>query len=199
MTKLLLASGNPGKIRELRALLQHLPLTLVDINQLGWSLPIEELEDGYAPNARTKALTYAQNSGIWTLADDSGLEVDALGGAPGPRSARMAGPGRSDADRRKLLLELLQMHPRPWRARFCCTIALASPMGDVELEVGTCEGEIIPEERGSHGFGYDPIFQLMGGEKTMAELTTEEKNHVSHRARAVKAILPALRRKLLIP
>ncbi len=198
MTKLLLASGNPGKIRELRALLEELPLVLVDLNRLGETLPIEELAEGYATNAQLKALTYAKNSGIWTLADDSGLEVDALDGAPGPRSARLAGPGRSDADRRRHLLELLQTHPRPWRACFRCVVALASPTGEVELAEGMCEGEIIPEERGTHGFGYDPLFKLFEIEKTMAQLSMKEKNRLSHRAHAVKAILPTLKKKLEI-
>ncbi len=198
MTKLLLAIGNPGKIRELRSLLEELPLVLVDLSLLGETLPIEELEEGYATNAQLKALTYAKNSGIWTLADDSGLEVDALDGAPGPRSARLAGPGCSDADRRRHLLELLRTHPRPWRACFRCVVALASPTGEVVLAEGRCEGEIIPEERGTHGFGYDPIFKLFEIDKTVAQLTMKEKNRLSHRANAVKAILPTLKKKLEI-
>ena len=196
MNKVLLASANRGKIKELRALLEELPLTLLDLNQLGIAMPIEEQENGYAPNARLKALTYARRSGFWTLADDSGLEVEVLDGAPGPRSARLAGPGRSDAERREHLLEMLRAHPRPWRARFVCVLALASPIGEVELTQGICEGEVIPEELGTHGFGYDPIFRLWEIEKTMAQLTIKEKNRLSHRARAVKAILPILMGKL---
>lgn len=198
LTELLLASGNRGKIKEFRDLLGNFPLRLLDLHQLGWTLAIEELEQGYDLNARMKALAYAQPSGLWTLADDSGLEVDALHGAPGPRSARLAGPGRSDADRRRHLLELLRLHPRPWRARFVCVVALASPTGDIELAQGTCDGEIIPKEHGTHGFGYDPVFKLSGLEKTMAQLTMQEKNQLSHRARAIKALLPILLKKLAL-
>jgi XTP/dITP diphosphohydrolase len=128
-----------------------------------------------------------------TLADDSGLEVDALGGLPGIRSARFAPqPGATDADRRAYLLAQLEDQPRPWSAHFHCTVALAMPSGGLRLAEGNCYGEVIPTERGDHGFGYDPIFLLPDLGRTMAELTTEEKNRFSHRARAVRAVLPLL-------
>jgi XTP/dITP diphosphohydrolase len=196
MTNLVIATGNPGKIRELRALLQHLPITLINPHDLSLILQIEEQNDSYSANAKRKALAYAEASNMWCLADDSGLEVDALEGAPGLQSARLAGPGRSDADRRSLLLELLQSHPRPWTARFRCVVALSSPTGEVTSAEGICEGEILPHERGENGFGYDPIFLLKSRDQTMAELSMEDKNQLSHRARAVHALLPVLGERL---
>jgi XTP/dITP diphosphohydrolase len=126
------------------------------------------------------------------MGDDSGLEVDALAGAPGLHSARYAGLGATDADRRaKLIRELRDIHaPRP--ARFRCALAIALPNGNVQLFEGTCEGEIILEERGSQGFGYDPVFYLPEYQRTMAELPPEVKNQISHRARAAQAALPYL-------
>jgi len=127
------------------------------------------------------------------LADDSGLEVDALGGAPGLHSARYSpAPGAKDADRRKLLLQNLAQYPRPWVAHFHCTVAIATPGGDLFFTEGSCSGEIIPEERGTNGFGYDPIFQFAGSTLTMAELSTAEKNCLSHRALAIQAAKPIL-------
>jgi XTP/dITP diphosphohydrolase len=196
MTNLVIATGNPGKIQELQALLQHLPITLNNPHDLRLFLQIEEQNDSYFANAKRKARSYAKQSGLWSLADDSGLEVDALQGAPGLQSARLAGPGRSDADRRALLLTLLQPHPKPWTARFRCVVVLASPEGEFDFAEGVCEGEIIPHERGDQGFGYDPIFLLEDRDKTMAELAMEEKNRLSHRARAVHAILPVLKDRL---
>lgn len=191
---LLLASGNPGKLSELRALLTGIELT--DPKSLGVELHIDETGESYIENALIKAARYAQATGHWTLADDSGLEVDALGGAPGLHSNRMLGPGRSDADRRAKLLELLQPHPRPWTARFRCGVALFGPNGRQFTAEGTCPGSIIPSERGHNGFGYDPIFKIDAADKTMAELTMDEKNLVSHRARATKAILPQIQAHL---
>ncbi|NIS79934.1 MAG: RdgB/HAM1 family non-canonical purine NTP pyrophosphatase [Anaerolineales bacterium] len=196
MSTLLIASGNPGKLLELRALLQTLSLTLIDPATLQLELDVVETGADYAANASLKASTYAQASGLYTLADDSGLEVDALEGAPGKHSARLAGPDRSDADRRRMLLDLLQPHPRPWTARFCCTVALAGPDGSIDLASGSCSGEIITEERGAGGFGYDPIFSVQDAGQTMAELSMPEKNRISHRARAVQAILPILKRRM---
>lgn len=196
MPTLLLATHNPGKRREMEALLRELNLLLLDLPALGIEHVVAETGADYAANARLKAMAYAQASGLWTLADDTGLEVDALGGAPGLRSARLLGPGHSDAERRQALLRLLRPHPRPWTARFRCAVALASPSGEVDLAEGMCPGEIIPEERGEHGFGYDPIFLVAGLGHTMAELPLAEKNQVSHRARAVHALLPTLRLRL---
>lgn len=196
MATLLIATRNPGKHREMETLLRDLSLHLVDLSALGIEIALEETGADYSANARLKAMTYAQASGLWTLADDTGLEVDALGGAPGLHSARLLGPGYTDAERRQALLCLLRPHPRPWTARFRCAVALASPEGRVELAEGTCLGEIIPEERGEHGFGYDPIFLVAGLRRTMAELPLAEKNQISHRARAVCALLPTLRQRL---
>ena len=233
MHKLLIATNNPGKIKEFHELLDHLDIELVTPSQIG--LDLDVLEDGhtYAENATRKAVAFAQASNLISLADDSGLEVDALDGAPGLYSARYgslplnsqnlggAGGGRlSDAERRKYLLSKLQDKPHPWTARFQATIAIAIPPShgtlskakgllpneetlrspkDGSLRVtsveGICPGEIIPEERGTGGFGYDPIFLLPELGKTMAELSMEEKNRLSHRARAVmnaKGILKAL-------
>jgi len=195
---LLIATANAGKLREMRALLDSTGLALKSLADLRILQEVEEGSD-YAENARRKAATFAVRTGFWTIADDSGLEVDALGGAPGPHSARLAGPQASDGERRRTLLALLEPLARPWHARFRCTMALAGPDGSVDLGEGVCEGEIIPLERGVGGFGYDPIFLVAGGELTMAELPEPEKNRISHRARAVQSLLPILRRRIGLP
>lgn len=188
MTQLIIATNNKGKIQELQDLLSDLNIELVTPSQIG--LDLDVIEDGstYAENAAKKAVAFANASGLISLADDSGLEVDALDGAPGLYSARYGsidGNKLSDRERRQYLLSQLQDKPRPWTARFRATIAIAKPDGDVQLTEGICEGEIIPEERGTGGFGYDPIFLFPDMGKTMAELPTEEKNRLSHRAKAV--------------
>ena len=237
MNQLLIATNNKGKIEELQDLLKDLHVKLVtpaDIN-----LDLDVIEDGltYAENATKKAVAFANASGLISLADDSGLEVDALDGAPGLYSSRYGAPGGSkltDGERRKLLIKNLQPFPRPWTARFKATIAIAIPtviLNEVKglkenqaetlrspasssdfvlrspfvprgsaarrcetaaggsLRVtcaeGICEGEIIPEERGTGGFGYDPIFLFPELGKTMAELDMDAKNRLSHRAKAV--------------
>jgi len=191
--KLLIATHNPGKAREYRALLAGLPLELVWPDELGLDLQVDEAGSTFEENARLKALAYARASGLWTLADDSGLEVDALGGAPGVHSARYAGPGASDADRYRLLLERMAGVPEGQRqARFRCVVALASPEGQVWTAEGKVEGVIAWEPRGENGFGYDPVFYMPDLGCTMAELPREEKNRLSHRARAVEAIRPLL-------
>jgi XTP/dITP diphosphohydrolase len=202
--RLLLATRNPGKLTELRDLLSPLPISLVAPDELGPLPAVEEAGATYAENAGLKAATLALASGHWTLADDTGLEVDALEGAPGLHSARLipspdGAPRPSDAERRRRLLTLLAPYPRPWAARFRCVVALASPQGQVDLAEGVCPGEVIPAERGSGGFGYDPLFLLEGIGKTMAELSRREKNRLSHRARAVEALLPILRARLGLP
>lgn len=201
MATLLIASGNIGKLREIRAILstaqgdESLPYDLVLPAQIGIQLDVEEDGATYAENAAKKAVAYAQASGLVTLADDSGLEVYALGSEPGLHSARYAPwPGATDADRRLYLLQKLQNLPRPWMAHFHCTVAIAMPGGELEFAEGDCPGEIIPEERGTGGFGYDPIFYLSELQRTMAELSLEQKNTLSHRARAVLAALPVLKR-----
>src|SRR5215216_2271939 len=217
---LLIATNNQGKIKELHELLDDVGIELVTPVLI--NLDLDVIEDGlsYAENAAKKASVFAQASGLISLADDSGLEVDTLHGEPGLYSARYGstnGEKLSDAGRRKYLLQKLQDKPRPWTARFHATIAIAIPQNytahvilseaknlednpaithphaNVYLAEGWCEGEIIPEERGTGGFGYDPIFFLPELGKTMAELSMEEKNRLSHRARALMNGKPLLR------
>ncbi len=192
---LLIATNNPGKLKELCQLLGNLQgIELISPKGLGIPPQFKESGNTYAENAAIKARAYAEASGVVVLSDDSGLEVDALGGAPGLFSARYSGqPNATDADRRGFLLENLMEKPRPWFARFRAVIAVATPGQDIQFAEGVCEGEIIPEERGTNGFGYDPIFYMSEFERTMAELSDEEKNKVSHRGRAVEAALPILR------
>ena len=197
MQKLLIATGNRGKIEEFQSLLAGLDLQLLTPKELG--LDMEVVEDGltYAENAGKKALAYSQASGLIVIADDSGLEVDALGGAPGLYSARYSPrKGATDADRRAYMLENLAGKPHPWTAHFHATVSIGRPDGDVLFAEGECFGEIIPEERGDNGFGYDPIFFIPALNCTMAELSTAEKNRLSHRALAVKNALPLLQRML---
>ncbi|HEX2993505.1 MAG TPA: non-canonical purine NTP pyrophosphatase, partial [Anaerolineales bacterium] len=194
-----------GKVKELHDLLKDTGIELVTPAQVGIDLDVVEDGHTYAENAAKKALAFAQASRLISLADDSGLEVDVLDGAPGLYSARYGaahGGKLSDAERRVFLVRNLQDKPRPWTARFRATIAIALPSQvilskakDLFIVEGFCEGEIIPEERGTGGFGYDPIFLLTELGKTMAELSMEEKNRLSHRARAVmnaKGILKKL-------
>ena len=237
MNKLLIATNNQGKIDELQELLRDLNIKLITPADI--YLDLDVIEDGltYTENATKKAVAFAQASGLISLADDTGLEVDALDGAPGLYSKRYGSPSASlplnpkdlggagggylpDAERRKYLISQLQATPRPWAARFRATIAIAIPANHVilseaknlelqqaetlrspasttlslrsardDLRVthteGICEGEIIPEDRGTNGFGYDPIFFFPELGKTMAELSMDEKNRLSHRARAV--------------
>lgn len=205
MNQLLIATNNQGKIKELHELLDDMGIELVTPSQIG--LDLDVIEDGltYAENAAKKSLAFAQASDMISLADDSGLEVDALGGAPGLYSARYGstdGKKLSDAERRTFLIRNLQGKSRPWTARFHATVAIAVPeslwsqaarrlnrtsteISEPQLFEGWCEGEIILEERGTGGFGYDPIFLLPELGKTMAELSPENKNRLSHRARAV--------------
>lgn len=193
MKKLLLATNNAGKIKELRALLQGMKAEILTPNELGLELDVMESGDTYLENATKKAIAFAKASGMLSLADDSGLEVAALDGAPGIYSARYSPKkGASDKDRREYLLERLQSKPRPWMARFHCTVVLASPSGETLSSDGECRGEIIPQERGIGGFGYDPIFLVNGTGRTMAELGMAEKNRLSHRARAIQSIWPFL-------
>lgn len=185
---LLIATNNKGKVKELQDLLKDTGIELVTPAQIDLDLDVAEDGNTYAENATKKAVAFARVSGLISLADDSGLEVDALDGAPGLYSARYGSPdgGKlSDAGRRAFLIQTLQGKPRPWTACFHATIAIATPNGETHLAEGFCEGEIIPEERGAGGFGYDPIFLLPKLGKTMAELTRDEKNRLSHRARAV--------------
>ena len=166
-------------------------------SDLGITLEVAEDGQTYAENAARKAAAFAKASGMVALADDSGLEVDALGGQPGLHSHRFTHlPNATDADRRKYLLEQLGDKPRPWTARFRATVAVARPSGEIKLAEGECEGEIIPDERGTNGFGYDPIFFIPELGRTMAELAMDEKNRLSHRARAIRNAIPILKEVL---
>ncbi len=194
--KLLLATSNRGKARELEELLRELPMELVLPGELGITTEVEETGSSLEENARLKATVLAKESRLLALADDSGLEVEALGGEPGPLSARYAGEGASDKDRVDYLLAKLKGVPRQKRtARFRCVIAIATPEGEVELCPGECQGLIIFEPRGEKGFGYDPVFYFPGLDKTMAELPLEVKNKVSHRGAAAREAVKYLRRK----
>jgi len=197
MSRILVATNNPGKLIEIQDLLIDLDVELLTPAQLGLDLDVVEDGNTYAENAARKALAFLKASGVITLADDSGLEVDALNGAPGLHSARYSTkPGASDADRRAFLLENLQGKQQPWKARFRCVIALATPGGKLNFSEGICPGEVIAEERGHNGFGYDPIFFMPELGLTMAELSREQKNRLSHRARAVIAARPLIQELL---
>ena len=197
MPKLLIATENKGKIRELQALLADLNVELVTPDMFGLALNVVEDGSTYQENAGKKARAYAVASGLISLADDSGLEVDALGGAPGLYSARYSPkPGATDADRRAYLLENLHNKPRPWLAHFHATVAIANHEGALSFAEGNCYGEIIPEERGTDGFGYDPLFLISEMDRTMAELTMQEKNRLSHRALAVRNAFKILKEVL---
>jgi XTP/dITP diphosphohydrolase len=195
MNKLLIATNNKGKVIELQDLLKGLDVELITPADINLNLEVEEDGTTYAENASKKAIAFAHASGLVSLADDSGLEVDALDGAPGLYSARYhPKPGAKDADRRAYMLENLKDKPHPWTAHFHATIAIAIPEKDVQVVEGNCYGEIIPEERGDNGFGYDPIFLFPELQKTMAELSMDEKNRLSHRAKAVMNAVPILKK-----
>ncbi len=190
--RLLVATHNVGKLAELRELLRGVPFELVSLSDVGIEVDVDETGETLEENAELKATTYARLSGLTTLADDSGLEVDALGGAPGVHSARYAGPGATDADRIAKMLKDLAPHSQPWTARFRCVIAIASPDGETEVHGGACEGVIISEPRGDNGFGYDPAFLFPEHNRTMAELSDAEKNAVSHRGIAARKAADSL-------
>ncbi|MGO0123572.1 XTP/dITP diphosphatase [Desulfothermobacter acidiphilus] len=189
MLKIILASRNEGKLREFQALLAPLGWEIVSLASYPHLPDIPETGDSLAANALLKARTVARLTGLVAMADDSGLEVDYLGGAPGVRSARFAGEPSSDAANIALLLQLLK--GVPWeqrRARFRCVIAVVTPEGEEHLAEGAVEGYILEQPRGEEGFGYDPVFYLPEYGKTFAELPLEIKNRISHRARALASI-----------
>jgi XTP/dITP diphosphohydrolase len=195
---LLIASGNPGKQREIQAILAPIEIQVLSTVDIDLNLQVQETGTTYGENARLKALAYLNATGLPVIADDSGLEVDVLEGAPGIYSARFSPiEDASDADRRAHLLMQLQGKPHPWHAHFHCSAVLALPGGETIERVGRCEGIIIPKERGSGGFGYDPVFYLPEYNATMAELPAEVKNSISHRARALSALLPILNARLI--
>ncbi len=183
--ELVIASKNAGKIREIREILAGLPVAVLALPDLP-----EVVEDGlsFSENARKKAVEIARHTGRWALADDSGLEVDALGGAPGIRSARWSGGG-DEANNDKLLAELRDVPAAARTARYRAVVAVARPEGELVAEAeGACEGLIGFERRGTGGFGYDPLFVVPELGRTMAELAPEEKHRISHRGRALERI-----------
>lgn len=193
MLKLLAATHNKGKLLEIKALLADLPIEVLSPAQINLDLVVQEDGKTYKENATKKALAFSKATDLLTLADDSGLEVDVINGQPGLYSARFANnTNATDADRRAYLLEKLKHHPKPWLAKFRCVVALHDPESGLYHSEGVCRGSIISEERGHRGFGYDPIFLVEGTRRTMAELTLEEKNLLSHRARAVIGIKPTI-------
>ena len=199
MLKLLLATNNLGKVKEYHALLQQLPVELVTPQDINIIIDVAETGTTYAENARLKALALAKISRLVSLADDSGLEVDALNYEPGIRSSRYAGDGASDQDRVKYLLRKLESVPLDKRtAHFICVIAIATPEGKVETCTGECTGLITFEPRGNRGFGYDPVFLLPEFGKTMAELPLSLKNVISHRYKAALQVPDILRKLSLI-
>ena len=183
--KILLATRNKAKVREYSKLLRGIPYEIVSLEDVGISQDVEESGKTFDENATIKAKTYAKLSGLVAIADDSGLEVDALDGEPGVRSARYAGERATDKERIDYLLKKMQGIPSEQRtARFRCVIAVATPAGEVKWCEGKCEGIITFEPKGKNGFGYDPIFYLPDRKLTMAELSMEEKNKISHRGKA---------------
>src|SRR5438552_17422870 len=188
MRTLLLATSNLHKLEEFRALFTEMPLRLLSLRDLQLAMDVEETGTTFAENAEIKARTYAQASNILTLADDAGLKIDALGGAPGVQSARYLGGETSYEERFRVILEQLKGFPVDQRsARFRCVIALAEPSGNIRTMEGVVEGIIADRPRGTNGFGYDPIFYVPELGKTFAELAPEYKNRISHRARAAQS------------
>jgi len=200
-TELLVATNNAGKVRELSLLLADLPLRLRLLSELGEFTEAEETGTTFAENATLKALHYSALGRMLTLSDDSGLSVDALGGAPGVYSARYAGPQATYAERmRKLLDEIAATGDDERRARFVCVIAVADPStGDLQTFEGTCEGRIARAPRGTGGFGYDPVFIPDGYSQTFGELPDAVKHSVSHRARALAKAARHLRTRFTTP
>jgi XTP/dITP diphosphohydrolase len=187
LTELLIATGNAGKLREIRPLLADLPLTLFGLTDFPSIREVAETGSTFAENAALKALGYSQQSGVLTLADDSGLEVDALAGAPGVRSARYLGKNISYADRISALLTAVKDVENDARtARFVCSLAIAAPSQEMLYTTqANCEGRIADAPRGSGGFGYDPVFMPQGFTQTFGELPADIKNEISHRGRAL--------------
>ncbi|HXD31828.1 MAG TPA: RdgB/HAM1 family non-canonical purine NTP pyrophosphatase [Pyrinomonadaceae bacterium] len=196
--KLLIGTWNKGKAKEISTVLGDLNLTFLTLNDFAGVIEVEESGNTYRENAILKAEGYARQCGVLTLADDSGLEVNALNGAPGVRSARYAGDGKTDQDRVNYLLDQLTAIPNADRgARFVSVVVLADhENGFLRSHTGTCEGAIIDSPRGTNGFGYDPIFAPTGFDKTFGELPSSTKDQISHRGKALAAMRSFL--KILI-
>jgi XTP/dITP diphosphohydrolase len=191
--RIVVASQNAGKCREIARILEGF-----DVISLAGFDPVAFPEEGgdYVENARAKALAAARATGLPCVADDSGLEVECLGGAPGPYSARYGGPGLDDRGRVDHLLKSIEGEPSPRRARFFCVAAAALPDGRSEIAEGACAGEILTAPRGGRGFGYDPIFRPEGHTRSLAELDRQQKDALSHRGKAFRALVPKLVRLL---
>ena len=188
--RIAIASRNPGKIREIRSICADWPVEWVTADEHEGPWPdVEETGQTYLENARLKARAVAEDVGVPSVADDSGIEVDALGGAPGPRSARYAGEGATDEENLRMLIRAVAGFPAAGRtARYRCVATLAWPNGGEVWAEGTCEGTLLSKPRGTGGFGYDPIFVPAGWDETMAELPAQEKDRISHRGRAFRAL-----------
>lgn len=194
--KLLIATRNRGKATEIRALLGlglQKNVEVLTLPDLPTKMEPRELGKTFAENARIKALHYAKEYNILCIADDSGLAVEALGGRPGVHSARYAGDQATDEKNIAMLLEELNLRPKPWTAAFLCVAAAALPGRMIAEATGRVDGEIVSVPRGDSGFGYDPVFRVKGSPKTMAELTTEEKNKISHRGQSIRILMEELR------
>jgi XTP/dITP diphosphohydrolase len=195
LTPLCLATTNRGKIAEIALALEGLPLRLIAASEIANAPAVDEDGRTYEENARKKALAFVAATGLASLADDSGLEIDALDGAPGILSNRFGGEGTPFAEKIRLVLAALDAKPRaPRTARFRCAVVLAAPGRTPVAAEGACEGEIIAAPRGAQGFGYDPIFLVPSLGKTFAELSAEEKQALSHRGIALARMRPALER-----
>ena len=198
MTKLLVATHNQGKVKEFAEMLADLKIEWLSLDDVGVIEDVEETGSTFRENSILKAKAYAAETGLLTLADDSGLEVDALDGAPGVYTARYGGAGLTAVQRYQKLLEAIKDVPEPQRtARFRCVIVLAGPDGTILGESeGVCEGRIAQAPVGDNGFGYDPVFYLPQFNQTMAQIPASQKHQISHRGLAVQAILPRLRELL---
>lgn len=195
--RILVATHNTGKLRELTALFRDAPFSLVSLSDIGIDDQVEETGMTLEENASLKANIYGQMSGMLTLADDSGLEVDALGGAPGVYSSRYSGRGSNDAQLITHLLKNLwdmKVPEKCWTARFRCVIAIRHTSGTTDLYSGECRGRIIANPKGENGFGYDPVFFMPEIGKTMAELRFSDKNRCSHRGEAVRRAILSLKK-----
>jgi XTP/dITP diphosphohydrolase len=196
MMKLLLATKNRGKVIEIRGLLGLGALKSVQVlalSDMPTTKDLQETGKTFSENARMKALHYATAYRVLCIADDSGLSVEALGGRPGVHSARYAGKNATDTENNNLLLNDLKPYPRPWKAAFVCVAVCALPGRVIAEATGRIAGEVVPVPRGFGGFGYDPVFLVEGMGKTMAELSTDEKNRISHRGQAVRQLIAELK------
>jgi len=198
MRRILAGSGNPNKVKELDAFLRPLGVEVLSLSDLDERPPeVEESGSTFEENARLKALGYARATGLWTLADDSGLEVEALGGRPGIHSARFAGPRATDAENNARLLEEMRDVPDERRAcRYVAVVVLASPEKVLLEARGHCPGVLLRSPRGTGGFGYDPLVLIPEAGRTFAEMTREEKGRISHRSRALAALAEDLERMI---